>query len=107
MIHSSAENRRARHLSESGEISLHPMIETVAKRPQLDGHLLFRWDEKTSTGEGSNDVPQSWFYPVLAQIYLMERLKEKLAKSGGAMVLLAEVSPPGAREETRRLTSFG
>jgi len=37
----------------------------------------------------------------------MERLKEKLAKPGGAMVLLAEVSPPGAREETRRLTSFG
>jgi len=28
----------------------------------------------------------------------MERLKEKLAKPGGAMVLLAEVSPPVARE---------
>jgi hypothetical protein len=37
----------------------------------------------------------------------MKRLKEKLAKPGGAMVLLAEVSSPVAREETRRLTSFG
>jgi|TARA_B110001454_G_scaffold155030_1_gene144390 hypothetical protein len=34
-------------------------------------------------------------------------LKEKLAKPREAMVLLAEVSSPVAREETRRLTSFG
>jgi hypothetical protein len=34
-------------------------------------------------------------------------LKEKLAKPGEAMVLLAEVSPPVAREEPRRLISFG
>jgi len=37
------------------------MIKTVAKGPQLGGHLLSRWHEKTSTGEGSNDVPQPWF----------------------------------------------
>jgi hypothetical protein len=37
----------------------------------------------------------------------MKRLKEKLAKPGEAMVLLAEVSSPVAREETRRLASFG
>ena len=102
------------HLPNLAKSAFVPMNNTVAKAACQGTQLPFCWrsdapSKKTQTMSSAwpGTRPATLVLPVSTRIHPIKRLKEKLAKPGEAMVLLAEVSSPVAREETRRLASFG